>query len=92
MEQTERISLMEQRLRRATEAARALDAALDLYEAARPDVERLEQYYGSPEWWQDLADDQAGRLPDGLPRGVLSEDAIWDLLAEWRELRGRMKE
>ena len=36
----------------------------------------LEAYYTSPEWKQDFADDEAGLLPPGLKRGVLSEDGI----------------
>ena len=35
---------------------------------------------------EDLADDEAGRLPKGLKRGVLSEDGIYNLLERYREL------
>jgi hypothetical protein len=40
----------------------------------------LAEYYGSDEWKQDFADDEAGRLPKDLKRGVLSEDGLWNLL------------
>ena len=40
----------------------------------------LAEYYTSDEWKQDFADDEAGRLPKDLKRGVLSEDGLWNLL------------
>ncbi len=46
----------------------------------------------SEEWKQDYHDDEAGRLPSDLPRGVLSEDAVWNLLADCRELNIKMLE
>ena len=36
--------------------------------------------------------DEAGNLPADLKRGVLSEDGIWNLLADNRELMNRMRE
>ena len=41
----------------------------------------LAEYYGSDEWKQDFADDEAGLLPKDLKRGVLSEDGIWTVLS-----------
>ena len=84
---TERISLMEQRLDRATAALSALQTALDQYENVLNDIDTLNTYLGSPEWHNDRDDDAAGRMPQGLKRGVLSEDAIWNLLEHNRELK-----
>ena len=39
---------------------------------------------------QDFEDDEAGKIPRDLKRGVLSEDAVYDLLTENRELLVRM--
>ena len=44
----------------------------------------LETYYTSAEWKQDFEADEAGLLPDQLPRGVLSEDGLCDLLDSCR--------
>jgi len=52
----------------------------------------LESYYSSDEWKQDFADDEAGLLPKDLKRGVLSEDAIWNVLEDSRNLNTRMEE
>lgn len=80
MNQIERIAYMEEILNEASEAASALHRALERYQALKPRIKELEAYYTSPQWMKDYADDEAGKLPAGLKRGVLSEDAVHDLL------------
>ena len=89
--QIARIRQMERRLDKALAAVKRLTAALDKYEAVQEDIAVLDEYYGSELWRQDLADDEAGRLPEGLKRGVLSEDGIWNLLSDSKELNERLK-
>ena len=89
--QLARIRLMERRLNRATAAVKRLEAALDKWEDAQEAIAALEEYYGSDLWRQDLADDEAGRLPVDLKRGVLSEDGIWNLLTDVHDLTTRLK-
>ena len=89
-EQIERIKQMELRMERAAKAVMELSAALDNYEAMQEDIAELERYYGSEAWKQDFADDEAGMLPADLKRGVLSEDGIWNLLEDVRELNNRL--
>ena len=86
-QQIRRIRQMERRFNRVSAAVKRLTAALDRYEAILDDVGVLDQYYGSEEWRQDFAADEAGLLPPDLKRGVLSEDAIWNLLSDYRELK-----
>ena len=90
MEQIERIRQMELRMERATKAVMELSTALENYEAAQEDIAELERYYGSEEWKQDFAADEAGLLPADLKRGVLSEDGIWNLLEDAKELNKRI--
>ncbi len=92
MEQTERIQKMEERLNRASQVVMKLSAALDDYVEMLEDIRALESYYGSEDWKKDLADDEAQRLPKNLKRGVLSEDAIWNLLEDHSDLKARMEE
>ena len=92
MKQTERINDMEQLMERASSAVINFSAALDKYVEAQQAIAALSDYYGSDEWKQDFADDEAGLLPADLKRGVLSEDGIWNLLADNRELMNRMGE
>ena len=91
-EQITRIRQMERRLNTALAAVKRLTTALDKWEAAQEAIAALDEYYGSDMWRQDLADDEAGLLPEGLKRGVLSEDGIWNMLSDYRELNERLQE
>ena len=90
-EQLQRIRKMERHLVRAASALKRLSSALDKYDEAKEDIAVLSAYYASNDWKQDFTDDEAGRLPKNLKCGVLSEDGIWNLLEEHRELQERMK-
>ena len=90
MKQTERIERMEQNLERVTNALRVLNDALDEYEAAQDALQELDTYYGSDTWKQDFSDDEQGKFPNTLKRGVLSEDAIWNILEDYRALKERL--
>ena len=48
-------------------------------------IQHLEVYYGSDDWKKDFADDGRGLLPQNMPRGVLSEDGVFNLLDACRE-------
>lgn len=91
MKQIERIERMERNLEQALHAIRGLNDALDDYETAQEALHELESYYGSETWKRDFADDEQGWLPSGLKRGVLSEDAIWNVLEDYGSIKERMK-
>lgn len=91
MKPTERIQEMEARFDGATAALRRLSKALDGFDEVQTDLDVLSNYYQSEDWKQDFAADEEGLLPPDLKRGVLSEDGIWNLLDEVREIRDRMK-
>ena len=91
MKQIERIERMERNLERATNALRVLNDALDEYEAVQEALHELNSYYGSDTWKQDFSDDEQGRLPNTLKRGVLSEDAIWNVLENYRTQKERLE-
>ena len=76
MNQIERIEYMERLLDFVIEARKEQNKSVRIQEALRI----LAEYYRSDEWKQDFADDEAGRLPKDLKRGVLSEDGIWNIL------------
>ena len=96
-EQIERIKHMETLLnlvKTATEqmelAERLLQTIYERY-SLWEDIERemtlLEDYYHSDVWKKDFEDDEAGRLPKDLKRGVLSEDGIWDVVNAFKEMK-----
>ena len=89
--QTQRIRQMERHLNRASAAIKRLSAALDKYEEAQESIAALSDYYGSEDWKQDFADDEAGRLPASLKRGVLSEDSIWNFFEDNKELQEKIR-
>ena len=90
MDQIARIQDMEEIYREASAILPALQAALDAYELLRPRLAELDAYYTSPAWKADFAADEADKLPSDLPRGVLSEDGLWDLLQMQRSLQEQM--
>ena len=83
--QIERIKQMEQRFNKALAVVHGVRTSPEMLEAIKEDVAILDAYYGSGEWRQDFADDEAGLLPKELKRGVLSEDGLWNLLSAYRE-------
>ena len=87
MTQIERIIHMEQILDETAEAAKHLSGALERFLDLKESLSELEAYYTGPQWRRDYEDDCAGRLPEGLKRGVLSEDAVYDLLSMLEDLR-----
>lgn len=92
MEQIERIKQMELYLDRASSAVMQLSAALDNYIDVQESISALDEYYSNDDWKQDYADDEAGLLPPNLRRGVLSEDAVWNLLSDTKEMNIRLLE
>lgn len=86
MEQLERIEYMEKILDEAASAVAGLRAALERYAVLSDRLEELSDYYGSELWMADFEADEAGLLPQDLKRGVLSEDGVYELLEENREL------
>ena len=89
-EQIARIQQMEHCLDCASQAVMHLSVALDEYDEAQDAIRQLSGYYGSDEWKQDLEDDSKGFLPQDLKRGVLSEDALWNLFEDVRDQKVRM--
>ena len=91
-ERIERIGSYEAKLNRCRAAVDALSRALDEYESAWEDLDELEAYYVSSQWREDFEADEKGLLPKDLPRGVLSEDAVNDLIDDKFELLRRLRD
>ncbi len=87
----ERIARFEGYLDEANAAIDALEKALGEYRRVRPKINALKEYYAG-EWLKDFEADEAGLLPQGLKRGVLSQDGVFDLLARDMAVREEMGE
>lgn len=92
VDQTARIRHYETLLNEADEALSAYEQSLAGYAAAQKKLRALNDYYGSPAWWEDFNASEAGQLPPGLRCGVLSEDGIYNLLERNRELLEQCRE
>ncbi len=91
-EQIERIKEMEQYLDKALEAVSAMEEALGKYSEALPHIRELVSYYSGPLWRKDFDDDSEGNIPKDLKRGVLSEDGVYNMLCDNRQILDEMSE
>ncbi len=80
--QTERIEKMEAVYDKCREAVDKLLTAAEDYAAIKPQLDELARYYESPLWLEDFDADRNGKIPNTIKRGILTEDAIWDLLTD----------
>ncbi len=81
-----RVREMEERYDRLTRVITSLEDALAAYARVRPDLEALQEYLDSGQWKADFEADEAGEIPAGVKRGVLSEDGLYDLLEQVGQL------
>ncbi len=88
----QRIVAMEAAFDRTAAAVKNLMEALDAYETVRVDIDRLTDYLDSGAWREDFEADEAGFVPGNLKRGVLSEDALYNLLGDIVSLHEQMQE
>ena len=80
-ERINRVIEMEARLNRILNWLSGQDTSADV----KKDVRLLDEYYRGGLWLSDFEADEAGLFPPDLPRGVLSEDAVYNALAEYDE-------
>lgn len=82
-----RIQRMESLLDESSAAMKQLEDALAQYAAIQPKLTELANYYQSEIWMHDYESDENDLLPADLKRGVLSQDAIFNLLELQRQLQ-----
>ena len=82
---------MENAVTRIRDMEKAFDAILSAHAAGKgassclAATRKLSAYMDSGQWLSDYALDEAGRLPRDLKRGVLSQDALYNLLQELKD-------
>ncbi len=86
MQEIDRIQKMEKALNELSASQKSVSEALQNFTKHQEQLSELSEYYGSESFHHDLALDEAGKLPADLKRGVLSEDAVYDLLTDLKEL------
>ena len=73
------------------EKVKLLEKSLDEYNKIIFRLEELENYYTSDKYMNDYSLDEKRLIPKEIKRGILSEDSIYDLLTENKDLRERLK-
>ena len=86
MDQIDRINKYKYILNNSNQIIKNLEKTINDLNNIQSDIKSLNDYYGSSEWYQDIDDDKLGLLPKDINKGILSEDAIYNLLMNNKEI------
>ena len=86
-----RISKNEQRLDNIQLSIKKLEDALADFKLNKKDLDLLNKYYGSKSWFEDKEAFENKNIPQ-IKAGVLSEDAVWNMNENIKELIEEMKQ
>ncbi len=81
-ESIRRVARMEEIFDKSYAAVNDLLLAAQKYVQAESQLRELEAYYQSPQWMADFEAERADAFPKSMKRGILTEDAIYDLLTD----------
>lgn len=82
-----RIQQMEEYMDRILNALSSCPDSIYELEQIREMISILTDYYDNGQWLKDYDLDSKGELPPDLKRGVLSQDALYNLLCDVKELQ-----
>ena len=85
-EELARIRRLEALYEEWAEVLPRLQAAQREWRTAHARLQELRHYYFNGEWRRDYEADEAGRLPEDMPRGILCEDTLYNAFIAEREL------
>ena len=91
MKQQIRIDKYEKILDKSNKIISELTILLDEYRNVQPELSALAKYYGSRTWMRDFTDYEQNKLPKNIKAGILSEDAIYNILDNNREIAKDMQ-
>ena len=89
--QIKRIERMERILDEGKMVVDNINRALEEYKHIQSEIKELQNYYENGGWMEDFKDDEAGKLPKDLKRGVLSEDSIYNFLSDYDEIKSKLR-
>lgn len=81
-----RVMANSQRFEPLPEIVEHAQASLDMLSGKWEDIIALDEYMDSGQWLRDYEADERGEIDKDLPRGVLSQDALYDTLQELQEV------
>lgn len=82
MEQLERIQKMEGYLNKYAQVLEDAQKALEQLEQSQTEYIQLRDYYTGQDFFDDLEYSNSPEFPENIACGVLSEDAVYDLMGE----------
>lgn len=85
MNDNKRIIKNEKRLDDTLQSIKLMQEALDIFKSNKKNIDLLNKYYGSKEWFKDKENLEQKRIT-GIKAGVLSEDAVWNMNEDIKEL------
>lgn len=88
MDRNKRVAEMEAILKEHTDAVKAFREALAAFEKAQVAYDKLDAYYSSHDWFDDVEAYDKGEIT--VDCGVLTEDAVYDLIGDNYELAKEM--
>lgn len=87
----ERITKNEERLDKALNSVNKMIEALDDFKKNEKNIKLVSKYYGSNNWFKDKESYEKGIITN-VKAGVLSEDAVWNMLSDIEDVILDMKE
>lgn len=85
----ERIKNNEEKLDQIIKTYNELNIALNNFESIEDIIKDINKYYGSKEWFFDKEIYEDKKLPP-IKAGVLSEDTVWNINEDIKELLEKM--
>ena len=85
-----RVARNSSKLKRAEEAINKAEIGVDMLLDAWEDICALNEYLDSGEWQADFEADERGEISKTVPRGVLSEDGLYNTLDRLQDVLGQM--
>jgi hypothetical protein len=86
----DRIKINEERLNKSLDSVNKLEKDLDDFKSIKKDLDLLNKYYGSKKWFEDKDAYEKGKITD-INCGVLSEDSVWNLNEDVKDLLEEME-
>ena len=86
----DRIEKNEERLDNINDCIKNVEKALEEFKENKKNFNMLNKYYGSNNWFKDKEAYEKNEIPK-IKAGVLSEDAVWNMNDEIKEIIIEMK-
>lgn len=80
------IAKMESILNNANDLMIEMQNIQEKWRTLQPEIQQLIAYYQSEKWQQDYIADEQGLIPTNMPRGVLGQDYIYDMITTQHSL------